>query len=168
METNPEKLEEDDEEVIIETKPYRVLVGCLMFLMLSTRPDISVAVNYYSRFHNAKLTHMKGLKQVLRYIRGTLSYGLLFERGVNSETSLRVYVDAKWATDKDRKSTTGFLLQVFGSIVAWSTRKQTGITLSSTEAEYVALAVALTEAIWLKGLLEDINIYEANPPHRSV
>lgn len=159
MEANPEKQENDDGEVIVEMKPYRELVGCLMFLMLNTRPDISVTVNYYSCFQsNAKLIHWKGLKRVLRYIRGTLDYGLLFKRGLDPETPFRVYVDANWATDCDRKSTTGFLLQVFGPTVAWSTKKQTGVTLSSTEAEYVALATALTEAIWLKGLLEDFSV----------
>lgn len=171
MEVNPEKQEDDDGEVVIEMKPYTELVECLMFLMLNTRPDISVTVNYYSHFQsNAKLTHWKGLKRVLRHIRGTLDYGLLFKRGLDSETPLRVCVDANWATDNDRKSTTGFLLQVFGSTVAWkkqaterSTKKQTRITLSSTEAEYVALATALTEAIWLKGLLEDFNVNSAHP-----
>ena len=67
------------------------------------------------------------------------------------------------ATDSDRKSPSGFLLQVFGSTVSWSTKKQTGITLSSTEAEYVALATALTEAIWLKELLEDFSVKNDYP-----
>ncbi|XP_046145885.1 secreted RxLR effector protein 161-like [Osmia bicornis bicornis] len=157
-EVNPAKHEDVNGETIIKLIPYRELVGCLMFLMLNTRPDISVAVNYYSRFQsNAKMAHWKGLKRILRYIKGTLDYGLIFRRGTNPGIPLQVYVDANWATDDDRKSTTGFLLQVFGSTVSWSTRKQTGITLSSTEAEYVALATALMDAIWLKGLLEDFN-----------
>lgn len=164
MKVNPARHEDDDGEIIIKLKPYRELVGCLMFLMLNTNPDISVAVNYYSRFQsNAKLIHWKGLKRVLRYIKGTLDYGLFLKRDTNPEVPLQVYVDANWATDSDRKSTTCFLLQVFGSTVSWSTRKQTGITLSSTEAEYVALATALTEAIWLKGLLEDFNVNGTDP-----
>ena len=143
MEANPEKYDNDNGEVIIKVKPYRELVRCLMFLMLYTRPDISVAVNFYSRYQsNAKLIHWKGLKRLLRYIRATLDYGLFFKRGSNPKVPLRVYVDENSATDNDRKSTTGFLLQVFGSTVIWSTKKQTGITLLSTEAEYVALATA--------------------------
>ena len=95
MKANSEKQEDDDGEVVVEIKPYREVVGCLMFLMLNTRPDISVVINYYSRYqNNAKLIHWKGLKRILRNIRGTLDYGLLFKQGSNSEPPLRVYVDA--------------------------------------------------------------------------
>lgn len=63
---NPEKHEDNDGEVIVEMKPHRELVGCLVFRTLNTRPDTSVAVNYYSRFKSdAKLTHWKGRKRIL-------------------------------------------------------------------------------------------------------
>jgi len=119
MEMNPEKFEDVEGEIVIESKPYRELVGCLMYLMLTTRPDLSTAVNFYSRFQsNAKLIHWKGLKRILRYIKGTLNYGLLFKHDLSPEVLLQAYVDANWATDNDRKSTTGYLLQVFGSTVS--------------------------------------------------
>lgn len=162
MEVSPEKHEDIEEKTVIELKPYKKLVGCLMYLMLNTRSDLSTVVNFYSRFQsNLKLVHWKGLKRILRYVKGT-NYGLLFKYNSNRKVPLQAYVDANWA-DNDRKSTTGFLLQVFGSTVNWSTKKQTGITLSSTEAEYVALATAMTEIIWLKGLLEDFNVHNVNP-----
>jgi len=69
MEIKPPK--NVDAEVIDETKPYRELVGCLMYLMLTTRPDLSTAVNHFSRFQsNTTEAHWKGLKRILRYIQG--------------------------------------------------------------------------------------------------
>lgn len=108
------------------------------------------------------MTNWKGLKRVFRYIRDTLEYGLFFIQGSNSEILLQTYVDANWATNKDQKSTSGFLVQVFGCTVIWSTKKQTGIIFSSTEAEYVAIAATLTDVIWLKGLLEDFGVRTVN------
>ena len=89
MEADPKKYVNDNGEVIIDVKLYKKLVGCLMFLMLYIRPDISLAVNFYSRYQsNAKLIHWKGLKRLLRYIRGTLDYGLFFKRGSNLKVPL--------------------------------------------------------------------------------
>jgi len=78
-------------ETIIESKPYRELVGCrLMYLMLTTRPDLSTVVNFYSRFQsNAKLIHWKGLKRILRYVKGILNYRLLFKHNLNPEVPLQ-------------------------------------------------------------------------------
>lgn len=77
---------------------------------------------------------------------------------LNARMPVRAYADADWTSDKDRKSTTGYLLQVYGATVCWVTKKQPTIALSSTEAEYVALAGAAAEVLWLKGLLGDFGI----------
>lgn len=143
---------------IVDEKPYRQLIGYLMYLMLTTRPDLSVAVNYYSRYQsNATEEQWRGLKRILRYIKGTLDYGLFYERSSKKEV-LVSYADANWATDRDRKSTSGYIIEVYGAVVHWTTRKQTSVALSSTEAEYVALATAATELIWLKELLDDMGV----------
>lgn len=69
--------------------------------------------------------------------------------------------DADWAGDTtDRKSTSGFVFKVFNCPVSWCTKKQLSVSLSSTEAEYIALALAISEACWLKALLEDFNCYD--------
>jgi len=121
-------------------KPYRELIGCLMYVMIQTRPDLSVAVNLISRYQ--------------------------------SQPKDRGFVDADFANGiNDRKSTSGYLFQIYGSSVCWSTRKQSTVAISSTEAEYLALASAIQEAMWLKGLLvemcvigadEQIVLYEDN------
>lgn len=75
------------------------------------------------------------------------------------ESALCVYVDSDWATDtSDRKSVSGYLIKIFGNIVAWVTRKQNCVALSSTEAELVAMCSAVQDSLWFKRLLDDINI----------
>ncbi|GAB1869619.1 Gag-pol polyprotein [Camponotus japonicus] len=169
MEVNPWKeqdnLNKENLECIIEKKPYRELIGCLMYLMLTTRPDLSASVNYFSRFQsNATDLHWNGLKRILRYIRGTLNYGLFYRRsGSGNDAALMGYADADWAGDADRKSTSGFLFRVYNATVLWATRKQTTVALSSTEAEYVALASAATELVWLQNLLRDFGVMFDGP-----
>jgi len=69
---------------------------------------------------------------------------------------LTAYADADWAGDVDRKSTTGFLIEIYGNPVCWVTKKQSTVALSSTEAEYVALAMASTEIVWIRNLLMEL------------
>ena len=143
MEVKP-PAKEDSTKCIIGKKPFRELVGCLMYVMLTTRPDTSAAVNFYSRLQsNATETHWTGLKRILRYIRGTANMSLYYQKNVDDK--LIGYADADWAGDKDRKSTSGFLFKVYGELVCCSTRKQSTVALSSTEAGYVALASASME-----------------------
>lgn len=102
-----------------------------------------------------------GLKRILRYLKGTCAYGLFYEK--TNATDLVCYADSDWASDTDRKSTSGYLIEVLGANVCWATRKQATIALSSTEAEYVSLATACTELIWLKGLLKELNVLVNEP-----
>jgi hypothetical protein len=97
-----------------------------------------------------------GLKRILRYLKGTADVGLLYD--INSKKPLVSYADADWADDYDRKSVSGFLIQVYGNLVGSVTRKHNTAAPSSTEAEYVAVASAVTEVLWMKGLLIDFQI----------
>ncbi|XP_062533348.1 uncharacterized protein LOC134202336 [Armigeres subalbatus] len=139
------------------TKPYRELVGCLMYVTLTTRPDLCAAVNYYSQFQSCPTDeHWVHLKRILRYIKGSLDIGLKFE-AVNEESVLAAFCDADWANKVvDRRSVTGYVFKVFGCTVACGTRKQPTISLSSTEAELIALCVAVCEGMWLKRLIEEL------------
>ncbi|KXJ72178.1 hypothetical protein RP20_CCG018696 [Aedes albopictus] len=139
-------------------KPYRELIGCLMYATTTSRPDLSAAVNYFSGFQScASEEHWSHLKRVLRYIRGTLGAKLVFRRSGECKL-LQGYVDADCAEDvSDRRSTSGFLFYVYGCLVSWASRKQTSVALSSAEAEYVALSVGATEAIWLRMVLQDLH-----------
>lgn len=140
------------------SEPYRELLGSLMYLMLGTRPDISYAVNKMSRYQeNATDEHWSYLKGILRYIKGTTDYKLVYRRA--SDVPLRGYADSDWANDKiDRKSTSGYLFEVYGNVVVWCSKKQPIVTLSTTEAEYVAACTAVQESIWIEKLLTDLDI----------
>jgi hypothetical protein len=109
------------------------------------------------------------VKRVLRYIKGSKDYGLLFSS--SGENELIGYSDSDWAGDIDnRRSTSGYTFFIGNSLVSWSSRKQATVAKSSTEAEYVALSFATQEAIWLRRLIESIGsttvssttIYEDN------
>lgn len=138
-------------------KPYRELIGSLMYLMLCTRPDISYAVGYLSRFQSCSTdAHWEYLKRILRYLQLTKEMKLVF--GNNKNDEIIGYVDSDWASDKtDRKSTTGYVLKLYGSTILWGSKKQNCVSLSSTEAEYIALSYALCEYLSLKNLLHDLD-----------
>lgn len=160
MELKPDLHE--DVEITDTSRSYRELVGCLMYVMLTTRPYLSVAVNYFSRHQNRQTEKLwNGLKRVLRYIKGTLDMQLCFRKGIKEYLC---YTDADFGSEVDRKSTSGYIIQVYGNPVLWSTRRQSTVAQSSTEAEYVALASAVADLIWMKNLLMDLGVELEKPP----
>lgn len=150
-------------ELKLTSQPFREVLGSIMYLMLATRPDLCFALGYPSRFQDcATDVHWNHLKRILRYLRGSKEMRLVYKRG--NAKPLIGYVDADWANDVDeRKSTTGFIFQVFGNTVVWSSKKQGLVAMSTTEAEYVAASTATSEAIWLTTILEDLRIDSQKP-----
>jgi hypothetical protein len=136
--------------------PYREAVGSLMYLMLSSRPDISFAVNQVSQHcEKPEQEHWNAVKRIFAYLQGTQTYGLRFWA---MGSHLKGYTDADYAGDTNtRQSTSGFIFILFGGPVAWSSRRQSCVALSTTEAEYVAASDATKEGIWLRRLLLDLN-----------
>ena len=140
------------------TAKYQHLVGCFMYLAVTTRPDIAYYATWLGQFsaHPTRF-HMLAAKHVLRYLGGTRLLALSL--GVSSAPvplSLTGYMqnmgcsDADWASDaSDRKSISGYSFFFQGSLVSWSSVKQKSIALSSTEAEYYAMIHAFKEALWL-------------------
>lgn len=136
----------------------RVLIGSLMYAMLGTRPDICYALCYLSRFQAcANEVVWKSLKRILRYIKGTLDLKLVYR--VDEGDPLVGFTDADWGGDHvDRKSTSGYIMKVFDCTVSWSSCKQQCVSLSSTEAEYVALTKGIQEGCWIKNLLGEVGL----------
>lgn len=149
------KLREDEKL----NEPYRELIGCLNYLSNATRPDIAFATNLLSRFCvNPKLIHWKMAKRVLRYLKGTIDYGINYS---NSEKSFVGYVDADWAGDNsDRRSCTGYVVCIAGGPVSWKCKKQKSVALSTMEAEYMALSELTKEVIYMRNLLDHMKIYD--------
>lgn len=150
---------------------YRNLIGALLYISTGTRLDVSYSVNYLSRFQNSyDETHYKYALRILKYLYLTKNLKLTYTRNLNAE-AMECFVDADWAGDKnDRKSTTGYVIKIFGNVVYWKSKKQSSVTKSSTAAEYVALSELVSEVKVIKNLLKDfkvniekpINIFEDN------
>jgi hypothetical protein len=143
------------------TSRYAELVGALLYLASCTRPDISYAVGVLSRFMGAPTKeHWTAAQQVLRYVAGTAEMGLRYGGADGaSALSLTGFADADFAGDLDsRRSTTGFLFMLNGAPVSWRSKCQPTVATSTSEAEYMAAAAAIKEALWLKQLLPELGV----------
>uniref|UniRef100_A0AAV1UZJ6 Reverse transcriptase Ty1/copia-type domain-containing protein n=1 Tax=Peronospora matthiolae TaxID=2874970 RepID=A0AAV1UZJ6_9STRA len=136
--------------------PFREAVGALMHLTTATRPDIAFAVGYVSRFmENPQEEHWVAVKRIFRYLQGTKTHGICYKP--SARIDFRGYSDADWAGDlTDRKSTSGYTFMLLGAPVSWGSKKQPSVSLSTTEAEYIALSLAIQEGKWFYRLLCEI------------
>jgi hypothetical protein len=133
--------------------PLFINIGSLMYAMVCTRPDITHAVGVVSRYmNNSGKEHWEALKWILRYLRGTPTHALCFG---GSKIVLQGYVDSNMACDKDsRRSTTGCVFTIGGTIVSWISKLKNVASLSTTEAEYVSTTETSKEMIWLQRFME--------------
>ncbi|GKB06944.1 retrovirus-related pol polyprotein from transposon TNT 1-94 [Tanacetum coccineum] len=137
----------------VDSTLFKSLVGSLRYLTC-TRPDILFAVGLISRFMEEPTTkHSKIVKRILRYIKGTVDYGMFYS--TSEDFKLVGYSDSDWAKSKDDgRSTSGFLFFLGNNAFTWSSKKQPIVTLSSCEAEYVAATSCVCHAIWLRSILK--------------
>lgn len=130
---------------------YQEAVGSLLYLAQATRPDIAFAVNDVSRFnHKHSTIHWAAVKRIFRYLQGTLTYKLRYTAGDSSK--MLCYTDSDWASDTDsRRSCAGH------GATSWSSKRQTTVALSSTEAEYMALSSAASDVLWMQQLVAELD-----------
>ncbi|XP_030959224.1 secreted RxLR effector protein 161-like [Quercus lobata] len=130
------KLINDPSGESVEVTLYRSMIGCLLYLIVS-RPDITFSVGVCSRFQsNPKISHLNTGKRIIKHVSGTCDYGLFYNK--ESNLSLAGFSDSDWASDvDDRKSTTGGCFYVGANLVAWMSKKQNSISLSTAEAEFI-------------------------------
>ncbi|GAU13002.1 hypothetical protein TSUD_173010 [Trifolium subterraneum] len=149
------KLIRDENGKTVDVTNYRQIVGCLMYL-LATRPDLTYSVCLIARYMERPTEiHLAAAKRVMRYLKGTLDLGILYRR--NEEMKLQGWSDSDYAGDlDDRKSTSGYVFMLGSSIISWSSKKQAIVTLSTTEAEFVAAASCACQSIWLRRVLEQL------------
>lgn len=147
----------DEGGQLVSASEYRCLVGSLRYLT-HTRPDISYAVGVVSRFmEKPTIKHQQAVKHILRYIQGTVNYGLEYEKA-GSKRVLTGFSDSDLAGDVvDRRSTGGMCFYLDGNLISWASQKQRVIALSSYEAEYMAATTAACRSIWLRGLLTELS-----------
>jgi hypothetical protein len=150
------RLSRDSTAEEVDMTLYRCIIGSLWYL-IHTRQDLTYAVGYVSRFLEQPTDeHFQAVKKILRYIAGTLQYGLRYGRRTGM-TRLVDYCDSDLAGDIDtRKSTTCTLFFLGKSLVSWQSVKQQVVALSSCEAEYIATTTTATQAIWMSRLLGEL------------
>jgi hypothetical protein len=141
---------------------FKSLVGSLRYLTC-TRPDILYGVGLISRYmETPDQSHLNAAKRILRYIKGTINEGMFYTSSTNF--NLVGYSDSDWGRDLDeRKSTTGFVFFMGDTSFTWSSKKQSIVTLSSCEAEYVAANSAVCHLIWLRNMLKHLGFPQENP-----
>lgn len=162
MATSPKLLRNSGAKLQDPTE-YRSVVGSLQYLAF-TRPDISYSVNKLSQFmHAPTADHWTAVKRVLRYLAGTPDKGIFLRCG--NSINLHAFSDADWAGDADDFiSTNGYIVYIGHHPVSWSSKKQTTIARSSTEAEYRSVANTSSELTWISSLLHELGIRITRPP----
>ncbi|XP_052753685.1 uncharacterized protein LOC128201265 [Galleria mellonella] len=125
-----------------------------MYLSCATRPDISFAVSYLSKFCScAASSHMSAVKRLLKYLKGTIDARLTFKK---SKSELVAYADADWGANADGHSFTGYTLIYAGGTISWQACKQRCVALSTAEAEYIAICEAAKDVMFVKGLYGEL------------
>jgi len=149
---NDEKLR----NISIDKTKYRSAVGNLLYLSISTRPDIIYAVSKAARkTKDPNLEDWKNILKIMGYLKCTINYGLKF----NSNSNIKAYSDADYAGDKDtRKSTTGYIITIGDTPISWCSKLQHCVSTSTAEAEYYSLSECSKQCIWYLNLLRELNI----------
>ena len=157
--TTGEKLISHGSEPVRDAKLYRSIVGALQYVTI-TRPELAFSVNKVCQFMQDPLElHWKAVKRILRYLSGTLDFGLELKAVPIEDLNLVGFSDADWASDpNDRRSTSGFCVYFGNNLISWSSKKQHTISRSSTEAEYRSLAALVAEITWIKSLLFELQV----------
>ena len=151
-----------DEDEFVDPKLYQKIIGCLMYTMVCTRPDIAFAVQQLSQYCSKPTkTHYQEAKRVLRYLCGTPTAGIAYYASESEEVI--GYCDADHGSGEDRKSIMGYVFLMKGGAISWQAKKQSTVAISSTEAEYGALTQSSKEFIWITKLLTELKRPECAP-----
>ena len=144
------RIEESDR---MNVTTYRSLIVSLRYLT-HTRLDLLYSVGILSRYmEKPSQEHLNVVKRVIRYVKGTTDYGLLYKKG-DSNSELVGYSDSNFVRDiGDWKSTSSHIFFLGGMAISWSSQKQSIVALSSCEAEYIATTVVGFQALWMKCLI---------------
>lgn len=151
-----ERITKDEDGIPVDTTQFKSMVGGLRYLV-HTRPDIAYSVGIVSRFmERPTKMHLNVVKRILRYIQGTLEYGLIYTKD-GGNNILTGYSDSDLAGHvEDRKSTGGMVFYLNESLVTWVSQKQRCVALSSCEAEFMAATAAACQGIWLRNVLNQL------------
>jgi hypothetical protein len=156
------KLEDGGETPLVDNTLYKQLVGILLYLTHS-KPDLSYVVGAVSRFmQESHELHWKAAKCILRYVQGTITFGIHY--ATDSTLDLIGFTYSDWAGDSiDCKSTSGYSLSLGSGPICWSSKKQVAISLSSAEVDYRGVVNITIQAMWLQHFLTELGIQFHRP-----
>ena len=142
--------------------PYSSTVGSVMYIMISRRPDISHVVSLVSKFMaNPGRQHWEAVEWICRYLKGTSNVGLMYEIDREKVGTALGFVDSDYAGNLDkRRSLTGYVFMLCGNAISWKASLQSIVALSTTEAEYIAITEVVKEALWVKGLVNELGMVQ--------
>jgi len=151
------KLVKDEGGVKVDKTHFKQMVGSLMYLT-ATRSYMMFAVSLISRYmENPTELHLQVAKRVLRYLKGTLDFGIFYKKGGNNE--LVAFTNSDYAGDlRDRKSTSGYVFLLSSGTISWQSKKQLVVSLSTTEAEFIDATSCACQTVWLKRVLEKLGL----------
>lgn len=146
-----------EHERIVTDAEYRQKIGALLFAATCTRPDICIPVNICSRYVNEPTQdHVSSVTKIFRYLKYTPRLGIRYTKD-QKNLHLVCFSDADYSNDSsDSKSTSGYVVSLNGKPISWKASKQTLVTTSTVEAEYIAACAACKEVMWLRYLVEEI------------
>ncbi|XP_019418504.1 PREDICTED: uncharacterized protein LOC109329279 [Lupinus angustifolius] len=145
----------------VDATLFRQMVGCIGFVC-HNRSDIAYGAGVISKhMANSNQTHMTAAKRVMRYLKGTLHYGILFPNEVENKLQLVGFSDSNWCGDKEyKRCTSGYTFFVHGAPISWSSKKQEVVALSTCEVEYIAACNATCQGLWLTSLMAELKCGE--------
>ena len=156
-------LQTDKDRKYMLDKPFREVLGSLMWAQAATQPDLLFAVGLLARFqNNPGPAHWKALAHVMQYVNGTLDHRIVYRWGADIKPV--GYVDADFGGDLDtQRSTGGYVFTMAGGAVSWSSKRQPTVALSTTEAKYMALTCGAQQAMWMFNWLLDVDLPQTLP-----
>jgi hypothetical protein len=156
------KLRKDDDSKSTDHRQYKSMIDNLLYVTTS-RPYVMQEVGQVARFQaTPKDSHVLAVKRIFRYLKGIEEFGLWYPKG--NDLSLISYTDADWAgCIDDQRSTSGETFYLGECLVSWLRKKQSSVSLSTTEAEYIATTSCCTQVLWMKQTLIDIQVEYDDP-----
>ena len=153
------KLTKDENGVSVDQSMYKSMIRSLLYLT-SSRPGITFAVGVCARYQaEPKMSHLTQVKRILKYINSTSDYGIMYSHSKNP--MLIGYCDADWAgSTGDRKSTSGGCFFLGNNLISWFNMKHDNVSLSTAEAEYIAVGSCCSQLVWMKQMLKEYNVEE--------
>ena len=154
----------NDSEALLNNELYQKAIGSLLYLSVNTRPDIAASVALLAqKTQTPSCEDWNEVKRLIRYLKGTLTLQLRLSTQ-DKDASLIGYVDADWGENRvDRKSHSGYAFFINGGLISWCCRKQSCVSLSTAEAEYIAICEAAKEIKYIYNLLNEMSISVCKP-----